>query len=288
MKKPDWRTGQRQLILLLALVTACLAPGEAARAAGDAAPYVAIGKFEEPLLRGAMRTQDAPTTLTEKFLAAVADAQVAEAREISKDLVAITDANSQLIWHGQGAQKQVLVVTWTGWGGYAGSVGTTTTLPRDVWVTVAPELKKFCASHGVSAQERTLRLEQLLGLPPNNGKSYFVQFWASPDDLFRPSADPEITDAEAGLDWPRSARFVTVSPDYMTWFNSLKASSYGTNGYPWTRLGYTYDWGNPAGPIGLSEFVIRAGATVAVESVSTNDQYFSGPSGPASLWTKYQ
>ena len=27
--------------------------------------------------------------------------------------------------------------------------------------------------------------------------------------------------------------------------------------YPWTRLGYTYDWGNPRNLVGLSEFVLR-------------------------------
>ncbi len=25
----------------------------------------------------------------------------------------------------------------------------------------------------------------------------------------------------------------------------------------WTRFGYSYDWGNPKNPVGLSEFVIR-------------------------------
>lgn len=275
------------MILRIALVAACLMTGEVAWTAEDA-PYVAIGKYEGPLLKGAPRTLDAPTTLTQKYLAAVADAQVAEASEISKNLVAITDTNNQLLWQGPDDRKQVRVVTWTGWGGYAGSAGTTVTLARDVWVTVVPELKIFYVNHALNAQTRTLRLEQLLGLPPNNGKTYFVEFWVSPDDLFRPSPDPEVTDSEAGLDWPRSSRFVTISPDYIKWFNDQKAGSYGVNGYPWTRLGYTYDWGNPAGPVGLSEFVIRAGATVEIESVSTNDQYFSGPSGMTSPWTQYQ
>ena len=80
---------------------------------------------------------------------------------------------------------------------------------------------------------------------------------------------------------------MTISPDYMSWFNNQKATSYGADGYPWTRLGYTYDWGNPEGPIGLSEFVIRAGATVGVDSVATNADYFSGSSGTTGLWTQY-
>jgi len=43
------------------------------------------------------------------------------------------------------------------------------------------------------------------------------------------------------------------------------------NGYPWTRLGYTYDW-NPNSPeVGLSEYIVRGGSTVTVAAVgSTN------------------
>ncbi|MBU6351343.1 MAG: hypothetical protein KGS73_14490 [Chloroflexi bacterium] len=41
--------------------------------------------------------------------------------------------------------------------------------------------------------------------------------------------------------------------------------------YPWTRLGYTYDWSNSASEVGLSEFVVAAGSTVAVEPVVENE-----------------
>ena len=45
-----------------------------------------------------------------------------------------------------------------------------------------------------------MRLEKLLGLPPNSGKTKFVEIWVRPQDLFRPSPDPEITDCVAELD----------------------------------------------------------------------------------------
>jgi len=44
-------------------------------------------------------------------------------------------------------------------------------------------------------------------------------------------------------------------------------------GYPWTRLGYTYDWGNPDSEVGLSEFVITAGATIKIENVYETAAY---------------
>jgi hypothetical protein len=39
-------------------------------------------------------------------------------------------------------------------------------------------------------------------------------------------------------------------------------------------MGYTYDWGNPDGEIGMSEYVIRNNSTVIVSSVSTTSDYF--------------
>jgi len=44
--------------------------------------------------------------------------------------------------------------------------------------------------------------------------------------------------------------------------------------YPWTRLGYTYDWGNPCHEVGLSEFVIKKDAEVIVEDIETVEEYF--------------
>jgi len=95
-----------------------------------------------------------------------------------------------------------------------------------------------------------------------------------PQDLFRPSPDPEITDREAESGFPHSTLFVTVSEDYVRWFTDLTAASYGDNGYPWTRLGYTYDWGNPKSEAGLSEFVIRPGATIEIKAVYRDLDYF--------------
>jgi hypothetical protein len=149
---------------------------------------------------------------------------------------------------------------------------------RDIFVTVVPELRDFCLTTG-PFQNRPLRMEQLLGLAPNHGKDRqgkareFVELWVSPQDLFRPAPDPEITDHEAGLDFPSSGRFLSVSEEHIKWFNELKSISYEESGLPWTRLGYTYDWGSPESEIGLSEFVIRQGANVKVFSITPTEEY---------------
>jgi hypothetical protein len=49
--------------------------------------------------------------------------------------------------------------------------------------------------------------------------------------------------------------------------------------YPWTALGYTYDWGNPTPPhYGVSEFVINsqtAGIGVFIKSCTWTGAYFN-------------
>ena len=130
----------------------------------------------------------------------------------------------------------------------------------------------FCRRDG-PIDNVALRLEQLLGLAPDSGKNRFVEMWAGPRDIFRPSPDPAISDHESEVDFPVSPLFVSVSQEHLDWINNLKVESYGENGLPWTRLGYTYDWGNPDSDIGLSEFVVRGGATVRVHSISGNSEY---------------
>jgi len=214
----------------------------------------------------------ATTDLEARYQAAVADAEIATAEEISRDLTAISSNNNQLIW--QADNKALLVVTWTGWDGYDSQVGNTIQLSRDVWVTAAPQLQQFCQGQRSALNDNalTLRLEQLMGLPPHNGKSRFVELWVKPGDMFRPSPDPAITDHEAELDFP-IATGMTISESHKAWITNLKATSYGPNGYPWTRLGYTYDWGQSKSHVGLSEFVVREGAQVQVREVQNLQAY---------------
>jgi hypothetical protein len=95
-------------------------------------------------------------------------------------------------------------------------------LPRELWVTTVPELRNFCKRERLAPGKTVTRLEQLLGLPPEDGKTKFVELWVKPTDLFRPSPDPEISDHEAELDFPVSDRFVKVDEEYKRWFNRME------------------------------------------------------------------
>ena len=211
------------------------------------------------------------TELRSLYNAAIEDATIAERHEISKDLVAIVPSNNDLVWKDKEAQQaHVLVVTWTDYTGYDGKVGQSTAAGIDIWVTAVPEVRDFCKN---LTKDPSLRLEQVLGLPPQSGYDRFVELWVKPEDLFRPSADPEISDGEAEIDLRIANPFMKLSDRYVRWFNDQKKVSYKPDGYPWTRLGYTYDWGNPTSHVGLSEFIITKGSQIEIKSISSTAEY---------------
>lgn len=205
------------------------------------------------------------------YQAAVADAKYPDASKISHDLTPIVAWNPSLIWEGAAGAGRVKVAALTrnyydNWVGrdYVMSFG-------ELWVTAAPELQRFFQNGPAPTMPR---LEQLLGLPPEGGYTRIVEFWVDPADLFRPSADPEITDTASELPLPAGYRS-DVGKAYRDWFQATWRSRYETSTpYPWTQLGYTYDWGS-SHHVGLSEFVIRRGSTVGVSGVWDPLAYFS-------------
>jgi hypothetical protein len=55
-----------------------------------------------------------------------------------------------------------------------------------------------------------------------------------------------------------------VNEEYKAWFDANIISSYFDGKYPWTRLGYTYDWADNGQEYGLSEFIIKKDSDVTV------------------------
>jgi hypothetical protein len=208
------------------------------------------------------------TTYKRIYNEAVIDAMVAEESEICSTLVVIRHDNNYLYWH----NGYVLVVTWTASCPryYVGD--TVSTSWGEIWVTAVPELKNWFKKNPVSKDKITIRTEQILGMPLNSTDSCFVEIWVKPEDLLRPAYDNEIDKNFSENYFP-----VNVSSEYVTWFNNNIISSYyppkGSNKYPWTRLGYTYDWGNPSNKIGLSEFIIKKNSKVIIKSKQSTANY---------------
>ena len=206
----------------------------------------------------------------ELYKNAVMDAMVAEEDEISDHLINIVESNEYLSWSGNDGEKRVLVVTWTHYPDSYPVGDTITTWWGETWVTAVPEVKDWFANNKISENKIENRLKQLLGLPIDETNTHFIEMWVRPDALFRPSPDNEITDTVASLDFP-----VTAEGWYIEWYDENIINSYFPIRYPWTRLGYTYDWGNKYNEIGVSEFVIKKDSKVIVESKDPTLIYIS-------------
>lgn len=156
-----------------------------------------------------------------------------------------------------------------------------TTLPVDIWVTAVPEVQTIC--RGFSG-DLSMRLHQLLGLHPARRFSNFVVISVNANDIFRPTANPDPTTvlpcssaipANCGEAFPDN-----VTQEHVKWIAQQMLSLYVLSeshlipvGYPWTRLGYTYDWKPGANKYGASEYVIRKGSTIKVLEIIPYQTY---------------
>lgn len=253
-------------------------------------------------------------SLDELYQQAIDDARTVEYSEISRELLAISSPQEKndppiLAWKNISGENYVLVCTWAGKyiEGKNWQVGKKYTLAKtdNLWVTAVPELKNFFLQRGFwpsKHDKMVLRIKQLLGLPASEDMTVLVEFWVRPVDLFRPSPDSDPSDHEAQLVYPwKRSRFQNFNGDmkihsyagadkpavtynYEQWYANLNATTYsGEVPYPWTQLGYTYDWADDEynnKHVGLSEFIVLGGSPVVIEKmIRTEDlgSYFVKP-----------
>ena len=222
----------------------------------------------------AIAQPDSKTTNADKeeiiinaYKEALTDSIKTEPGEITNNLTIIdnTQANPNLYWDKQG---RVLVVHFTGTSNFKPSNGT--------WVTVAPRLKSFCTNYkiqnpDIQTAQLNQRIKQILGITPESKATYIVELWVHPDFLKRPAIPADIKNVK--ISNPDSLDSSKNKGDlFLAWLNTqlqtrknlqnkinLPASEL-VQQYPWTGLGYTFDWASKLNPsikeFGLSEFVI--------------------------------
>jgi len=107
-----------------------------------------------------------------------------------------------------------------------------------------------------------------MGLPYDGNKGKFVTIWVEPRRLFRPCLDPEIFDAECDVTWPKN-----VDSIHKTWIDQQAVKSFPSmEGYPWTKRGFAYDWGEKNYQ-GASEYILMKGSSVYIDSIETTEKY---------------
>ncbi len=213
-----------------------------------------------------------PVSLPAAYLAAVKDAQNAGPDQLAP-LVALTPGSPGVVFSADGAAAEM--VTLTDWTGYAASVGQPMTLTREVWLTPTPQLQDVCRAYVANGgTDPSLRSLQYLGMPPKAKPVTIVTMMVPLSGMFRPTANPQLTSTSAVYDDGTVQPDDPSFPNHADWFRLQKALAYDpANPYPWTRMGYTYDWGNPDNKVGASEFVVRQGTTVDIVADQTPAEY---------------
>lgn len=223
-------------------------------------------------------------SLTEKLAESIEDAKEPAPDEVVNNLWALSPNNPRVKWRENNGKIEYLMSTWkyvsnpsTDW-----PIGAKKLLPYQTWFTAVPQVKEFCQQYqAVDSNipdpiELSLRLQQYLGLILNkySTKTHFVEMWVKEEDLMRPCIDGEINDSSCNL-------LPVPVPDTNPVVKTIYTNSY-TNAkkeyYPWSGLGYTYDWGNPEKPHeGPSEFIINPTPEKPVEvevvSVTPTQEY---------------
>lgn len=214
-------------------------------------------------------------------------------------LIAIAPWNNELIWR-DAEKTQVLMVSWMPkWAvdrfyrPELGKAFQTTTLndlsgqPIYIWATVVPQVKKFTQEYKknpIAGITLAQRLKQYLGLPDSKDEYFFVEFWVRPQDIFRPCINTDIIGNVCLPDYnlqilPASYKdifnYVPHDQNYKKWFTERRKTAYvGDAPFPWTRIGYTYDWASKEPrKVGASEFVIKQGVTIYIHSITPTDDY---------------
>ena len=217
-------------------------------------------------LTGSMRA-DYPLGFAQAYVDAVNEAMGSGAPDyrpnpagVVDNLTVITDTNPELTWQegSATAQGHVLMASFTDYTGYTTSY-VDSVYRSTLWATAAPELHDFLRENEVAAGGVAERTKQLLGMPSSHPGDRVVELWVRRDNLRRPCRDPDVTNPVSSLEFPDDVD--TKYPGHRAQFLA-NLSTYSTAGgntpYPWTQLGYTYDWGNSETNQGLTEFWVGA------------------------------
>jgi hypothetical protein len=133
-----------------------------------------------------------------------------------------------------------------------------------LWVTLVPEVHDSC--HHVEGDAR-LRMIQLLGLPPTVRNDTMVEMTVPASALFRPTNDPATNTrfpCGDGIVPHCGEKVDSADAQHVLWMETTFSTRWQEpDGYPWTRLGYTYDWSAESRThYGASEYVLKPGTLV--------------------------
>ncbi|MGM9612912.1 MAG: hypothetical protein ACI3XZ_05350 [Butyricicoccus sp.] len=197
---------------------------------------------------------------------AVVDALQAEQTEV-QDLVCLVSEDGRVTYDAE--TDRVQLVFWTNAAAENFKKDSQVTLDDYTYAYADLELASWgAANKDVLKNGKEARLVQLFGQPEGSAGTTFVVVSVTPERVLRAAYQPDAQLKKMSLAFEE-----TVDQDFISWFNNEINESYFTNPRPWTRLGYTYDWGASGDEhYGVTEFVIPAGTKVTIKGTFTNDE----------------
>lgn len=214
-------------------------------------------------------SEEATYSTQELYDMAMEDSMIADQDEVL-DLVALTAEDELVTWDSEG---RVLLLSYHA---YPDSypAGEEVTLEwGSVWSFTDKELEGIYESEKDTVEDWSLRLEQLIGLQEDSGYTVITGMWVELDDIIRPAYQSDATDSTM-----TNVFSDDVDEEYKAWFDANILDSYYYGAYPWTRLGYTYDWADNGTEYGVTEFLISQGSVIEVEFTLTLEE----------LWTLFE
>jgi hypothetical protein len=159
----------------------------------------------------------------------------------------------------------------------------TSPLYGDTWVTIVPEIQTICRRF---TGDVAMQLRELLGLPPDHQIPNIYTMRVKASDVFRPTPDPTPwtvcpcgNPSQGTCNFPEALQCGNSFPkdvpvSHQQWIaNTTLSVRRLPGGFPWTHLGYTYNWKPGADKYGASEYIVRKGAQVTVGPRVSPEEY---------------
>ena len=139
---------------------------------------------------------------------------------------------------------------------YYSSATDSCVIGTNLWVFMPDELLPLIAGDKAGNGSDNRRYK-LLGVNEVITRDTMLLIEVNSNDLFRPAYNHRV-DTLMSTDASDPLRYVREDDYVSAWFENESRYS----GYPWTRKGYTYAWGDceRRGYIGVSEFVVKKGS----------------------------
>lgn len=223
------------------------------------------GSIKTTIILAVSNTTSKLKTNKELYDAAVKDAAIAEKDEI-KPLVSLTKKDKLVTWDDKG---RVLLCSWHSYPDSYPAGETVSAKWGYIWTFTDKEMATH-AKELSESEDAKMRMRQLIAIDPDKNHSHVTGLWVNPDDVIRPAYQSDATKNDMLTTFPDGEE---VDKTFKAWFDQNILDSYYYGNYPWTRLGYTYDWADNGKVYGLTEFLIKKDAEMEVAFTETTDEF---------------